>query len=120
MFAATISPWYLPTCVSSRTPVASPPARAQVRVNRDAPRAGRHADRVQALGQPQASARPYEQAVAAQLVAVFKGQDVVLAVAPGGGHAHAQEELDAVAAQHLAERVAQRLGLAGQHVAGAL
>ena len=33
---------------------------------------------------------------------------------------YAQEKLDAVLAQFLAERVAQRRGLAGQHVLGAL
>jgi len=33
---------------------------------------------------------------------------------------HAEDKLDAVAAQHLAERLAQRRGLAGEHVPGAL
>ena len=61
-----------------------------------------------------------EQVVTAQLTAVPQGQDIVRAVAPRGGGVHAEEEFGAVAAQHLAERVAQRRGLAGQHVPGPL
>ena len=71
---------------------------AQVRVDRDAVRAGRDADRLQAEPvHARAPAGGDEQAVAAQLAAVVERQDVVLAVAPRGGRVHAQEQLDAVA-----------------------
>ena len=43
-------------------------------------------------------------------------EDVVVAVAAGGGRVPPEDELDAVAAQDLAERLAQRRGLAGEHV----
>ena len=56
-----------------------------------------------------------QQPVAAQLAAVVQDQHVVLAVAPGGGRLRAEGELDPVPAQHLAERLAQRRRLAGQH-----
>jgi hypothetical protein len=97
-----------------------PLARMQVRVDCDAVRAGGDADRVQAGGRPRAPAGGGEQMVAAQLTAVFQGQDVVRAVAPRGGRGHAQDQLDAVGAQHLAQCVAQWCGLAGQHVPGRL
>ena len=58
--------------------------------------------------------------VAAQLAAVLEGQDIVLALAPRGGRVHAEEKLDAVAPQDLAERLAQWRGLAGEDVPGAL
>ena len=61
-----------------------------------------------------------EQAVAAQLAAVVELEDVVVAVAPRAGRVRAEDELDAVAAQDLAERLAQRRGLAGEQVLGAL
>ena len=94
---------------------------AQVRVDRDAARVGLHADRLQAdPAGARAPAGGDEQVVTAQLAAVLEGQDVVLAVAPRGGRLHAEDQLDAVAAQDFAERLAQRRGLAGQHVLGGL
>ena len=125
MFEATTSPWYLPTWVSSRTPVTSPMAHsrsadAQVRVDRDAVRAGGHAHRVQAGGHPRAPPGGDEQPVAAQLAAVVEDQHVVVAVAPGRDRLHAEDQLDAVPSQLLAEGVAERRGLAGQHVLGPL
>src|SRR5260370_1442915 len=89
---------------------------AQVRVDSDALRAGLDADRFQAGGHARAPASGDEQVVTAQLAAVFEGQDVVVAVASRGGRLHAEDELDAVAAQHLAQRLAPRCGLAGQDV----
>ena len=84
-------------------------------------RVGLDADRLQADAvDARAPAGGDEQAVAAQLAAVVELEDVVLAVAPRGGRVHAEDELDAVAAQDLAERLAQRRGLAGEHVLGAL
>ncbi len=51
-----------------------------------------------------------------QFGAVIEGQDVVVAIAPRGDRVRAEHQLDAVAAQHLAECVAQRRGLASEHV----
>ena len=93
---------------------------AQVRVDREAVRAGLDADRLQAVGHPRAPAGGQQQAVAAQFAAVLEGQHIVLALAPGGGGVHAQVELDAVPPQCLAEGLAQRRGLPGQHVPGPL
>ena len=62
----------------------------------------------------------HEQPVAPQLAPVLELQDVLVAVAPRGAGVHPQHQLDAVAAQGLAERLAQRRGLAGQHAVGAL
>ena len=91
-----------------------------MRVDRDAVAVGRNSDRLEAEA---FDARPTaggdEQAVTVQLATVVEREDVLLAVATRGGRSHAERELDAVATQHLAERLAQRLGLAGQHVAGA-
>ena len=93
---------------------------AQVRVDRNAMRASLDADRLQAGGHARTAAGGDEQVVAAQLAVALEGHDVVVAVAPRGGCVYAQEELDAVAPQDHAERVAQRRGLAGQDVPGAL
>ena len=124
MFAATTSPWYLPTWVSGQRPVTSPIAhsvlrRAQVRVDRDAVGVGLDADGLEAEPvDPRSPAGGDEQPVAAQLAPVVELEDVVVAVAPRGGHARGQRELDAVAAQDLAERLAERRGLPGEHVLG--
>jgi hypothetical protein len=61
-----------------------------------------------------------EQAVAAQLAAVGDPEDVVLAVAARGARRGAEDELDPVAAQALAERLAQRRRLARRHAPGPL
>ena len=127
MLAATTSPWYLPTWVSGQMPVTSPIAhrplaRAQVRVDRDsAARVGLDADGLQPDPvDPRAPAGRDEQPVAAQLAAVVELEDVVVAVTPRRARVHAEHELDAVAAQHLAERLAERRGLAGEHVLAAV
>ena len=83
-------------------------------------RAGLGADRLQAGGHARPAACGDEQAIAARLTAVLDGQDVVLAVPPSGGRVHAEYELDAVAAQDLAERLAERSGLPAEHVPAAL
>ena len=93
---------------------------AQVRVDPDTLRTSLDADRFQAGGDARAPARGDEQVVAAQIAAALDRHDVVFAVAPRGGRVHAQEELDAVAPQDLAERMAQRRGLAGEDVFGSL
>ena len=96
-------------------------AGLQARVDRDAVAVGGHADRLEA---EVVDARPPpgrdEQAIAAQLAAVVELEDVLGAVAAGGRRPRIQRELDAVAVQHLAERIAERRGLARQHVPAAL
>ena len=62
---------------------------------------------------PSASASGDEQAVAVQLAPVVELQDVVLALAPRRGRLDAEGELDAVAAEDLADRLAERRRLAG-------
>ena len=54
-----------------------------------------------------------EQPVAAQLAAVVELEDVVVALAPRGGRVRRQDQLDALATQDLAERLAERRRLAG-------
>ena len=78
------------------------------------------ADRFQPLGHARAPAGGDEDVVAAQLAAVLEGQHVVLAVAGRGGRAHAEDELDAVPPQALAERLAERRRLVDEHVRGRL
>ena len=126
MFAATTSPWYLPTWVSCQMPLTSPiahrrsPAR-QPGVDRDPVAVGLDADRLQADPvDARAPAGGDEQTVAPQLAAVVELEDVVVALAPRGGRVHSERELDAVAAQHLAERLAQRRRLARKHVLASL
>ena len=69
---------------------------------------------------PWAPARGHEQPVATQLAPVLELEDVVLVVAPRGGRAHGQDDLDALTAQDLAERLAQRRGLTAEQVLGLL
>ena len=124
MFAATTSPWYLPTWVSGQMPVTSPIAHSRSPARRRA-----------STGTPCGSAsmptvsRPMPSTRGRRPVATSRrsprssrpsssSSDVVLAVAPRGGRVHAERELDAVAAQDLAERLAERRGLARQHVLG--
>ena len=71
-------------------------------------------------GHPRTTAGGDEKVVAAQLAAVVERQYVVLAIAPRGGRLDPEEELNAVAAQDLAECLAQRRGLPGQDVRGPL
>ena len=59
-----------------------------------------------------------EQAVAAQLAAVVELEDVLVAVAAGGARVRGEDELDLVAAQNLAERLAQRRRLPREDVLG--
>ena len=104
MLAATTSPWYFPTWVSSRTPVTSPmahrpsPARRWVSTGNAVP-VGVDADRVEAdpvhAGAP---AGGDEQVVAAHLAAVIEREDVVLGVAPGRRRLDAQDQFDSVTA----------------------
>jgi hypothetical protein len=94
-------------------------AGAQVGVDRDPVAVGLDADRLQAEPiDPRAPAGGDEQAVAAQLAAVVELQYILLALAPRRGRTGPEDELDPVAAQDLAERLAQRRGLAGEHVLG--
>jgi hypothetical protein len=94
---------------------------AQVRVDGDTVPVGLDLDRLQAEPvHARTPARGEEQAVATQLAAVVEHQNVVLAVAPRGGRVHAEDQFGAVAAQDLAERLAQRRRLADEHVPAAL
>src|SRR3954463_11264918 len=126
MLAATTRPWYLPTWVSRQMPVTSPiahrrsPARSgastgiPVTVDLDAHRFEPD------VGHPGAPAGGDQHPVAAQLATVLELQDIVIAVAAGGSRVRAEAQPDAVAAQDLAERLAQRGGLPSEHMLGAL
>ena len=82
---------------------------AQVCVDRDAVGVRLDADGVEAEPlDPRPSPGGDQQPVAAQLPAVVEHHDVVLAVAPGRGHADGQRELDALTAQDLAQRLTER------------
>jgi len=63
-------------------------------------------------GDARASAGGYEQAITAQLATAVELEDVLLAVTSCRRGAHPEDELDAVAAQRLPERLAQRRRLA--------
>ena len=98
-----------------------PLAGAQVRVDRDSVAAGDDADRFQT--DPFDSRAPAgcdEQAVAVQLTTVIELQDIVLADTSRRGRVYAEDELDPVTAQGLAERLAQRRRLASKDAVGAL
>ena len=93
-------------------------AGAQVCVDRNAAGVGDDADRLEADPvHARASAGGDEQTIAAQLAAVTQLQDVV-PVASRGGHVRAEHELDPVAPEGLAERLAERRGLAWEEVPG--
>src|SRR5262249_42148882 len=96
-------------------------ARAQVLIDRHAAAVRVDADGLQpdALHARGAAGRD-EQLVPPPLAGLVERDDLVLAVPPHARRADAQLELDAVAAQDLAERLAERSGLAGQHALGAL
>jgi hypothetical protein len=53
-----------------------------------------------------------------QFAAVIEDQDIIEAVAPRGGRVRAKQQLDAITAHLFTERLAQRRGLAGQHMPG--
>ena len=58
--------------------------------------------------------------VAPQVRTAVELQDVLVTLPPRGGGMHPEPQLDAVPAQRVAERLAQRCRLAGQHAVGAL
>ena len=122
MLAATTSPWYLPTWVSGQMPVTSPIAHTRsaarsVRVDRDAVPVGLDADRLQADAlDTRAPPGGDQQAVAAQLATVIQLEHVVRAVVPRRRGVDTQRQLDALAAQHVAERLPERRGLPWKHV----
>ena len=97
-----------------------PLVRAQPRVDRDAPRVGCDPDRFQSCGYPGAPAGGHEQSVTAQLATVVEGEDVVRPVSACRGGVCPDDQVDAVAAQHLAESLAQRRRQPGEHMSGAL
>ena len=124
MFDATTSPWYLPTWVSNHNPVTSPTAHSRSPARRCAstgtppcssarcrPSPGRGRRRGAAARWPPGAGRP-------GAAAVVELQDVVLAVAARRRRSAHEDELDAVAAQDLAERLAERRRLAGEQVRG--
>jgi hypothetical protein len=69
---------------------------------------------------PCGSAGGDEDAVAAQLAAVVERKDVAVAITARSGHFGAEHGLDLFAAQHLAERFAERRRFAGKQVLGAV
>jgi len=92
---------------------------AEVCVDRDAAGGRLDAHRVEAEPlDPWPSPGGDQQPVTAQFPAVVEHHDVVLAVAPGRGHADVQSEFDALTAQDLAQRLTERSRVAGEHVLG--
>ena len=90
-------------------------------VDLEAARVGLDAEGLQAdILHARAASRGHEQLVAAQLGAVGELEDVVVAVAAGGGGVLAEVQLDAVGRQGRAERIAERLGLAREDVVHSL
>src|ERR1700730_7385934 len=103
MFEATTSPWYLPTWVSSRTPVTSPTAHRRSPARRCAstpmpcgpawtPTASRPPGTRGPAGRGGPRAGGDEQPVAARLAVALERYDVVFALAPRGGRVHAEDE----------------------------
>ena len=94
-----------------------PIAGAQVQVDRNSSRIRGDADRLQPDPvHARASSGGHQQMIAAQLPTVAQRQHEVLAVAGGGGRLHPERELDPVRSQRLGQSLAQRRGLAGEHV----
>ena len=92
---------------------------AEVCVDRDPVGVRLDAHRVEAEPlDPRPSPGGDQQPVAAQLPAVVEHHDVVLAVAPGRGHADVQSELDPLTTEDLAQRLTERSRIAGEHVLG--
>ena len=118
MFAATTSPSYSPTWVSGQMPLTSPIAQSRSPARRYSstwmprgwprrrPSPGRCPRRGGVDRWPPAAGRPGPRAV-------VELQDKVVAVPPRAGRVHPEHQLDAVPAQGLTERVAERRGLAG-------
>jgi hypothetical protein len=71
-------------------------------------------------GTPWAPAGGDEEAVAAQLLSVIEHEHVVVAVAPRGRGGRVDVDIDPVAAQHLAEGIAEWRRFMGQHVRAGL
>ena len=104
------------------SPIAQTPSATLMRSSTGTPRrSGSTPDVLQAQS---LDARPaaggHQQPVAAQLLAVGELEHVVVAVAARGGGMLAEVQLDALGGERLAERLAQRLGLARKDVIHAL
>jgi hypothetical protein len=98
-----------------------PLARAQCVVDRDSPWVRGDADGLEPDPlHARAPSGRHEQAITAQLASILESQDEVLAVAGRRGRLHAEDELDSVATQRLAQRIAQRRRLAREHALGRL
>src|SRR6478735_1695425 len=100
MFAATTSPWYLPTWVSNRTPVTSPTAQ-RFSPNR----------RWASTARPPGPAGPptggHQQSVTTQFPAVVQGErDIAVHTARADG-ADTERKFDPVTPEHLPERLTQ-------------
>ena len=125
MFAATTSPWYLPTWVSGQMPddVADRPELLARRAGARRPgRRGRPARRRRSRGRsrdPRAPAGGDEQPVAAQLAPVVELEDVARR-RRAGQRSRSRTSTSSMPspAQHLAERLAERRRLAAEHVLG--
>ena len=92
MCASTWMPWGSASMPTASRPMPSTRGRRPVATSRRSPRSSR---------------------------AVVELEDIVVAVASRGGHASAEDELDAVAAQDLVERIAKRRRLTRKQVARA-
>src|SRR5215472_4761137 len=95
MFAATTSPSYSPTWVSGQMPVTSP------------------------IAQSRSPARMYSSTRIPWGLASTPTVSRPIPATRGGG-VHPEHQLDSIPAQGLAERLAQRRGLARNHPVGAL
>ena len=90
-----------------------------MRVDRDSVSIRLDADGLEAdVANPRPPARGDQQPVAAQLTSVVDLEHVVIAIATGGRRVGRQDELDALAAENLAQRLTQRRRLAAEHVLG--
>src|SRR6185436_9829904 len=90
---------------------------AQARIDFDPLRIRFDADGLQTdPGDARPPAGRDEQTIAAQCSAVVELQEILIAFAPRSDGAHAERELDAVAAQDLRERLSQRPRLAREHM----
>jgi hypothetical protein len=93
----------------------------QMLVHRDPVRVGFHADRLKADPlHARAATGGHRQPVAPHLQPAVELQHILVTLPPRRGGVHPQDDLDAVPAQGLAQRLAQRRRLAGQQAVGAL
>src|SRR6202042_1072617 len=126
MFAATTSPSYSPTWVSGQMPLTSPMAHRRSPARRYSSTGMPWGLAVTpTVSRPMPSTRGRRPVATSSrspphLRAVIETQDVVVTVAMSRGGTLAERQFNPVPAQGLAERLAQRCRLTGNHAAGAL